>query len=227
LNYRFVVFGALLLVIGAVGLISPGILSSSSTVYDHTLLVRVAPGNYSRLQMALGPQQTLQVALSSSPVGVDFFLMNSSAFSAWASGKNEPSNVYPQSELDARNYTFATTATGTHENYSLVFISRSSNMSTSVLLNLVIDQEANTIETMGVPLVIIVCGVALALFGATRGKKTVEMPAQAHETQGGGLLGLFGRPAVENRPSVGMCRHCGASLEKGAVFCAFCGTSQR
>lgn len=227
MKYRLVVLGVLLVVIGVVVFASPGILSPSSTAYDHTLLVRVAPGNYSYVQMALGPQQTLRVALSSSPEGVDFFLMNSSGFSAWTSDKNSPSNVYPQSELGARNYSFAVTATGTSEDFSLVFISRSSNMSTSVLLHLVIDQEARIIEPVIVPLVIAACGVALALFGATRGKKAVEGPAQADESQGGGFLGLFGGTSVKSRPLVGTCRHCGARLEEGAVFCSSCGTSQR
>jgi hypothetical protein len=227
LEYRLVALGVLLVAIGAFVFASPGILSPSSTVYDHTLLVRVAPGNYSYVQTALGPQQTLRVALSSSPEGVDFFLMNSSSLSAWTSGKNEPSNVYPQSELDARNYSFVVTATGTSKDYSLVFISRSSNMSTSVLLHLVITQETSITERVIVPLVIVAFGVALALFGATRGKKAVKEPAQAEEPQGGGLLGLFGATSVESRPVVGTCRRCGAGLEEGALFCPSCGTSQR
>jgi hypothetical protein len=222
LNYRFIVLGVLLIVIGGLFLAFPGILTSPSAAYDHTLLVRVAPDNYSYIQKTLGPQQTLRVTLSSSPEGVDFFLMNSSNFATWTSGRNEPANVYPQSRLDARNYSFTATAPGTSENYSLVFVSRFSNMSTSVLLHLVIDQEASILDTAVVPLIFVSCGVALMLFGATRRKKAVAVPTQAEETQGGGFLGLFG--VSEDSKS---CRFCGHEMPSATVLCPSCGKSQR
>jgi hypothetical protein len=222
LNYRFVVFGVLLAVIGGFFFLYPGILASPSAAYDHTLLVRVAPDNYSYVQKALGPQQTLRVALSSSPQGVDFFLMNSSNFASWTSGRNEPANVYPQSKLDAGNYSFTATASGTPENYSLVFVSRFSNISTSVLIHLVIDQDTNILETVVVPLATFACGVALVLFGATRRPKAVEVPAQAEDIQGGGFLGLFG--GSEGSKS---CKFCGHEMSSATVLCPNCGKSQR
>ena len=177
LNVRVVVLGALLVAIGVFAFAAPGILSPPSQVYDHTLLVRVAPGDFSYVQRVLLPQQTLQVTLSCSPVGVDFFLMNSSSFSVWTSNKNDPTIVYPQSELDARNYSFSTTAPGSPGNYTLVFVSRSSNMTTDVLLHSVVNQEASTVETVWIPLGIIACGAVLAAFGATRREKIVRAQA--------------------------------------------------
>lgn len=233
MNYRLVVLGALLVAIGALIFVYPGILSSSSPSYDHAVLVRVAPANYSYFQAKLGPQQTLQATLSSSPEGVDFFLMNSGNFSAWTSRGSPPSDVYSQSKLDAENYSFAVTGAGAPENYYLVFISRSSDTSTDVLVHLVINQV--TPEATAVPTIFVALGVALALIGATRRKKTAEVAAHEEESQeesqeeshGGGFLGLFGGTGVGDSSALSKCRYCGAELEGGSAFCPSCGMSQR
>jgi hypothetical protein len=227
LNYRFIVLGVLLIAIGAFIFAYPGTLSSSSPAYDRTLLLRVAPGNYSYIQTELGPQQTLQATLSSSPEGVDFFLMNGSTFSAWTSRGNLPSDVYPQSRFDAENYSFAVTDTGAPDQYSLVFVSRSSNTSTSVLVHLVINQAIPGTTTTAASLILVASGAALALFGATRRKEAVEVKDQTADSQEGGFLGLFGGTGFGGGPAIGKCRYCGAELEGDSAFCSSCKMSQR
>jgi hypothetical protein len=225
LNYRFVVFGVLLVAIGVLIFVYPGILSFSSPSSGYTVLVRISPGNYSYIQRELGPQQTLQATLTSSPEGVDFFLMSGGNFSAWTSRGNPPTDVYPQSRLDAMNYSFAVTGTGVPENYSLVFISRSSNTPTSVLVHLVINQAVAW--TTDATLTLVALGVVLVLIGATRRKKVVEVPARAEEGEGGGFLGLFGGTGVGDSSAQGKCKYCGAELEGDSTFCSSCGMSQR
>jgi hypothetical protein len=171
LSFRLVILGALLAAAGIFTFAAPGIFFSPSPVYDHTLFVQVAPSNYSYVQRTLFPQQMLQVTISSSPEGVDFFLMNSSSFSSWKSSNNDPAIVYPQSVLDARNYSFTATTHGSLANYTLVFVSRSSNMTTDVLLHFIVNQEASITETVWIPLGIIACGVVIATLGVTRRKK--------------------------------------------------------
>jgi len=100
--------------------------------------------------------------------------MNSSSFSAWVSNKNNPTIVYPQSVLDARNYSFSVAAHGSSENYTLVFVSRSSNLTTDVLLHFIINQEASATETMWIPLGIAACGVVIAAVGVTRRGKAAK-----------------------------------------------------
>jgi hypothetical protein len=227
LNYRFVVLGVLLVAIGAFIFAYPGILSSSSPEYDHTLLVRIAPGNYSCIQTSLGPQQTLQATITSSPEGVDFYLMNSTNFSAWTSRGNPPVDVYPQSKFDAENYSFAVTgtSTGAPEDYSLVFISRSSNTTTDVLVHLVINQVIS--GTTVASLILVASGVALALFGITRKKQAVEVADETEDSQESGFLGLFGEAGVGGGRAPAKCRYCGAELEGDSAFCSSCKMSQR
>ncbi len=179
MNARFVVLGVLLVAIGGYLLAYPGVLSPSSPVYDRTVLVRVAPGNYSSFQTSLAPQQNLQVTLSSSPTGVDFFLMNSSSFSTWSAGESPPVDVYPQSKLDAMNYTFTVPGV-VQQNYALVLISRSTGTSTSVLLHVVVESEPNLVSTYGFPAIVLALGVASVAFGATRGRgRNTEAPPEA------------------------------------------------
>jgi hypothetical protein len=225
LNYRFVVLGVLLGAIGALIFVYPGILSSSSASHDQTLLVRIAPGNYSYIQTRLGPQQTLQATLSSSPEGVDFLLMNSGNFSAWTSRGTPPSDVYPQSKLDAENYSFAVTGSGALDEYSLVFISRSLDTPTNVLVHLVINQVTPGATVPS--LILVALGVALVIFGATRRNKAVVVTEQTEESQEGGFLGLFGGTGVGDGSAPGKCRYCGADLEGDSAFCSSCKMSQR
>lgn len=228
------VLGALFVVVGALFILYPGTLMAPNHVSDRTYLVRVPPGSYSNFSAEVGPRQTLTATISSSPEPVDFFLMNSSNFAAWTSRGNPPTNVYPQSsKFNATNYSFAVAGTGTTQNYTLVFISLSSNTPNNVLLNLVVDNQAGFLQANAAPLIAIVCGVALALFGATRRSKVVEKPEEEEESHGGegglggGLLGgIFGGSSAGERAPVRKCRYCGAELQEGAAFCSSCRMSQ-
>jgi hypothetical protein len=222
MNIRFVVLGALLIVIGGLFLFYPSYFSSPSTVYDRTFLVRVAPGNYSYVQATVNPQQTLQATIASGPTSVDFFLMNNDNFSAWTNKGSPPSQVYPQSKFDVQNYSFSIAGTGSSEDYYLLLNSRDLNMSTSVLVHLMLLNGPGTLETLA-PLVFIVLGVVVAVFGATRRKKVEEPPPEAEEnTGGGGLFSLFSGSS----PEVPKCRFCGAELQVGSKFCPSCHTAQ-
>ena len=171
LNYRFVVLGVLLLVVGGYTFVFPQQVSPPTPVSDRTILTRIAPGNYSAVQVALAPQQTLQVSFTSSPESVDFFLMNSSVFTTWNASGHPPINVYSQSMLDAKNYTFNVADAEGPEGLSLVLVGRSTSTSTNVLLHVVILRESDLVQTLAIPAVITALGVAAVAFGATRTKK--------------------------------------------------------
>lgn len=218
----------LLIIVGGVFILYPGTLLPPNQVSDRTKLVRIAAGNYSSVQVSVGPQETVAVTLSSSPEAVDFFLMNSSDFSTWTARGNPPTNVYPQSsEFNATKYSFSIASTGATKNYTLVFLSRSLNTPNNVLVHLVVDNEADFLQTNVVWIILIACGLGLAVFGATRRKKVVEEPPEEESSQGGGLLGLFGGSGDADRRVAGTCRRCGAKLEEGSSFCPSCGMSQR
>jgi hypothetical protein len=227
LNYRFIVLGALLVAIGALVFAYPGVFSSQVPASGHLLLVRVSPNNYSYVQQTLSPQQTLQVTMSSSPDSVDFFLMNNGNFSAWTSRGSAPTNVYPQTRLDVKNYTFPLIGSGSPQSYSLVFVSRSSSTSTNVLLQLETAQGVDTLQSLVVPIIFLASGVASALFGATRRQKVVEAPPQSDESQGGGFLGLFGGTDPGVKSVVAKCRYCGADVGAGSAFCPSCKRAQQ
>jgi len=177
MNYRFVVLGVFLLVVGGYAFAFPQLLSPPTLVSDRTILSQVAPGNYSTIQATLTPQQTLQASFTSSPESVDFFLMNSSAFSSWNASGHPPVDIYPQSTLDAKNYTFSVTDAEGSDGLSLVVISTSPSGSTNVLFHLVVSREPNLVQTLAIPVVIIALGVASVAFGATRTKKTKVGPS--------------------------------------------------
>jgi len=177
LNYRFVVLGVLLLIIGGYMLASPGVVTPATAVGNRTVLLRVPQGSYSYVRTSLAPQQTLHVTLSSSPDGVDFFLMNSSNFQTWNATGSPPVDVYPQSKLNVNNYTFTSGGGGTSEDYALVLISRSTGTPASVLLHITIEDEPSLTETLVIPVLFVVAGFVLLAFGATRRKGAV--PAEA------------------------------------------------
>ncbi len=179
MNFRFVILGILVIAIGAVILVFPETLATSPPGGGQTLLVRIAPDNYSYVRETVAPQRTLQVSFGSSAQGVDFFLMNSSSFSDWTSSPTQTGGVYPQSKLNVKNYTFTVTGTGTAAfDYYLVFISRTSGTSTDVLLHVVGGQQADITETLGVPLAFIGVGAIIVAFGATRKKPPVKNPEE-------------------------------------------------
>jgi len=165
------VLGLLLLVIGGYTFVFPQQVSPPTSVSDRTVLTQIAPGNYSAVQVSLAPQQTLQVSFTSSPESVDFFLMNSSVFTAWNASGHPPIDVYPQSILDAKNYTFSVADAEGPEGLSLVLVARSTSTSTNVLLQMVVLREPDLVQTLAIPVVITALGVAALAFGATRAKK--------------------------------------------------------
>jgi len=224
MNLRVIVLGVLILAIGVLFFLYPTVMTPPVHASDHSKLVRVAPGNYSYFQATLSPQQTLTVSISSSPQAVDFFVMNSSEFATWNSRGNPPADVYPQySKLNATNYSFTTSTASKAENLTLVFLSRSLSAPNNVLVHLVIDTQTTFLQANEVPILILVCGIALILFGATRKDKVVVEPAEEAPSQpsGGGLAGLLGG-SFGGRT----CRYCGASVEEGAAFCPSCKRSQ-
>jgi hypothetical protein len=70
------------------------------------------------------------------------------------------------------------TTKGAAQSYTLVFLSRSPTTFDNVLVHLVVDNQADFVQTYAFPLILIVCGLALVLFGATRRKKTVIEPVE-------------------------------------------------
>jgi hypothetical protein len=176
LNVRLVVLGVVLILAGG-GLIAlPQEFSPPTTVSDRTTLAQISPGNYTHVQMPLSSQSILQATFASSPGSVDFFLMNSSTFSTWSKG--HPSvDVYPQSQLNVKNYSFTFTNTDPSGVYDLVMVSRSNSSSTDVLLHLVVQQNPALLETIVIPGVLVALGLVAAAIGATRKTKAKEAKA--------------------------------------------------
>ena len=173
MNVRLVVLGIVLILAGG-GLIAlPQEFSPPATVSDRTTLAQISPGNDTYVQMSLPSQGILQATFASSPGSVDFFLMNSSTFSTWSKG--HPSvNVYPQSQLNVKNYSFTFTNAGPSGVFDLVLVSRANSSSTDVLLNLIVEQNPPLMDTIVIPGVLVALGVAAAAIGATRKSKPAE-----------------------------------------------------
>ena len=176
LNYRFVALGILLIAVGGYAFAFPQVFTPPTLVSNRTVLAQIAPGNYSAIQVTLTSQQTLQGSFSSYPENVDFFLMNRSVFSSWNASGYPPIDIYPQSTLDAKNYTFTVAGMENPKGLSLVFIAKSSNASTNLLLHLAISSEPDLTQTLAVPVVIVALGVASVAFGATRARKADSRP---------------------------------------------------
>jgi hypothetical protein len=226
MNFRLVALGLLIAVIGVLFILYPSYLFTPSHYSQATKLVRVAPGNYSSIPEPLLSQQTLNVEIQSSPQPVDFFLMNSSSYSAWSKG-SPPTDVYPQySKFNVSDYSFSVSTGSTAQSYTLVFLSRSLSTPNNLIVRISVDSQSSFLQTNAIPLLILVCGVAIVLVGATRGKKEVEAPPPEEEPKGGGLMGLFGGSQDSASPETGRCRYCGASVPEGAAFCPSCNRSQ-
>jgi len=219
MNLKIVVTGALLVVIGGLILFFPNVLTPPTQVYDHTYLLRVAPGNYSSVQVTVEPQQTLLGTIASGPDTVDFFLMNHGNFTAWTTRGSPPSQVYPQSKFGILNYTFTVAGSGSSVDYVIVLSSRSSNGTTNALVNLVLDNGAGNLESLYAPLGFIIAGVAIAALGATRKGEPEPEPPKAEEKPTG-LLGLLS--GIGSTAPTPTCRYCGAEIQEGAAFCPSC-----
>jgi len=228
LNGRFVVLGLLFVVVGVLFILYPNVLLSPTHVSDRTDLVRIAPGNYSALHQAVGPTQSLSVTLTSSPQPVDFFLMNSSNFASWTAKGNPPTDIYPQySKLGATSFSFQVPGAGSPANYTLVFLSTSLSAPNTVEAQLVVDNQVGFFQANLVPIIVLICGIALVALGATRKGKVEEKPPEEEvkeASQGSGLMGLFGGGSSQQPGRT--CRYCGASVEEGAAFCPSCHRSQ-
>ena len=223
MNGRFVLLGVLFVAIGVLFILYPTTLVAPSHVSNRTVLVRVIPGNYSAVNAPLNATETLSVGITSSPQPVDFFLMNSSSYATWNSKGNPPTNIYPQySKLNVTNYSFQVVGGDTAENFTLVFLSTSLSAPNNIEVQLTVDKQVGLLQANLVPIIIILCGVAVIAFGATRKGKVEEVPQEEKEepSQGGGLMGLLGGGG--SPPSGRKCRYCGADVEEGAVFCPSC-----
>lgn len=167
MNARLVVIGVVLILAGGGLLALPQEFTPPTTVSNRTTLAQINPGNDTYVQVTLSSQEMLQASLESSPGNVDFFLMNSSTFSTWTQG--HPSvDVYSQSQLNVENYSFTFTNTGGSGAFDLVLVSRTNASSTDVLLHLNVERGPSLTESVGIPGVLIVLGIASAAFGATR-----------------------------------------------------------
>lgn len=180
LNSKIVATGALLLVVAAAFFLLPGGLSqfgsdiglSSAGVFvNANYVVRISPGNYSSIRETMGPDDALSVTIEASPPGVDFFLMNGGNFSAWTRNGGQPSQVYPQSMLNVKNYSFAFVGSGKTQDYYLVLTSRSSTELANVLLHLTLKSEPSNSLVIFVPITFLAVGALLVAVGV-RVKRT-------------------------------------------------------
>lgn len=134
---------------------------SSNTNY----VVRISPGNYSSIKETLGPTVELSATIEASPPGVDFFLMNGGNFSSWIRSGGQPSQVYPQSTLNVKNYSFVFVGSSKTQDYYLVLSSRSSTDSANVLLYLTIRSEPANSLVIVIPITFLAAGVVLVAIG--------------------------------------------------------------
>ncbi len=190
-------------------------LSSQQTVLDKTTVVSLSGSNSSSIMVPLTPQDNLTSSIQSNPRGIDFFLMNSGNYSLW-SGKNSGSyQVYSQSKLNIGNYSFSFSP-GHSDNYYLVFDSSATrNVSTDVLIHLVVVRTLTSPWGSYVPTVVALLGVILIALGSMTGRKKQGVSESKEEIPSP-------PPALSTR-----CQFCGASLISGNIFCPACKKSQR
>lgn len=225
MKLKILVPGLILLVLGALFLVFPGVagqlesgLGVAPSPTQSYYLVKVAPGNYSDLTYTLQPADQLSVTVSAGPQPVDFFLMNGGNFSTWARNTTAAIQVYPQSAFNVKNYTFGFSGQDGTQTYYLVFVARSNTSSTDVLVQSSVQDSGGSLTTL-VPGVFIGVGAVLALVGARMGGGRDGERADDSPTA----------PAGKAQPDwssvTPKCRYCGAPLEGGARFCRSCGRS--
>lgn len=217
--------GIILLVLGALILAFPGVagqlesgLGMAPSPTQTNYLIKVAPGNYSDLTYTLHPADQLSATVSAGPQTVDFFLMNGGNFSSWTKNATAAIQVYPESAFNVKNYTFSFSGQGGTQTYYLVFVARSNNSSTDVLVQSSVQDSAGTLTTL-VPGAFIGVGVVLAILGARVGGGKAEDQVDASPAAS------VSKAQSEWASATPKCRYCGAPLEGGARFCRSCGRS--
>ena len=225
MKLKILVPGLIVLVVGVLFILMPAVYGQVETgaglapgPSQKLYVVKVAPGNYSYLPLPLAQNEQLTVTIAAGPQAVDFFLMNGGNFSIWTEASTASTQVYPQSAFNVKNYTFDFVASGTAQTYYLVFDSRSTTLSTDVLVHSSL-QDSSDSTAATVPAALVGVGAVLALVGVRFGGKKAEAPARVEENP----------KEVEPQPvSTGStkCRYCGEALEEGSKFCLSCGRSQ-
>ncbi len=225
MKLKFLLPGVALIVLGALPLVAPGVASqlgnavglASSPANPVTYYAHVSPLNYSFIEYPLPAGNALTVNMASGQETVDFFLMNGGNFSAWRQSGGAPSQVYPQSALNVRNYTFEVPSAPRLQDYFLVFTSRSATSSTDVLVKFVSVNTTTDTTLATLPVAVAGVGVIMAAYGArSTGKGKVEVQeVEAKAPPSGGWLDLLG-------PQAPKCRYCGAALDGNPSFCPTC-----
>ena len=177
-------------------------------------LVKIAPGNYSYLSYNMRANAELTVTISAGTEAVDFYLMNEGNFSMWNRASSSSSQVYPQSALNVKNYSFDISGPGTAQTYYLVFVSRSASSQTDVLVHYSL-QVAPDSSVAALPTALLGIGVILALAGARFGGK-----------KGGAEVVQAASPPPPTDAGRPKCKYCGAELTGDTGFCSSCGRSQ-
>ncbi len=224
---KVLVLGVILLAVGVLLFVFPGLMSQFGSdlgllppaQHPAPYLVRVAPGNFSYLNYAVGPNDEVNVKIATGQQAVDFFLMNQGNFSSWVQGGGGVGQVFPQSALDVKNYSFALTGTGRSENYSLVFVSRSTSSPTDVLVQLVRSDTSLGATFTVTPLALIGFGAVLLVLGRGGGGRRQAEPERVETPQAtpglGGWQELLGLATPK-------CKYCGADLGDATGFCPSC-----
>ena len=231
MKLKFLLPGIVLFALGALLVLTPGIFTQLGTeagigvspTHTATYFVHVGQENYSYVQFPLGAGESLTASIASGQQTVDFFLMNEANFTAWAGSGGEPGQVYPQSSLDVKNYTFNIPSSASPRTYVILFVSRSTTSSTDVLIRMSLRATPSDQNSTTLSVALVVVGVAMASYGARSGRrhKPAEPPnstVSASPSLGGwgSLLGVG--PAK--------CKYCGTALVEGSSFCPSCRKSQ-
>lgn len=222
MKLKILVPGVLILVVGILFLTFPGVagqlesgLGLTPSPTQSLYLVKVSPGNYSYVTYTLQPADQLSVTISAGPQAVDFFLMNGGNFSSWANTSTTPSQVYPQSAFNVKNYTFSFAGQGRTQGYYLVFEARSTTSATDVLVRSSVQDSSNSVAST-VPAAFVGIGIVLALIGVrVGGGKDKERPEGLQERSG----------TKASAATTHTCRYCGAQTEDDSRFCRSCGRS--
>ncbi len=167
--------------------------------------------------VALTPQDNLSASIQSNPSGMDFLLMNSGNYSLWSARGGTSYQVYSQSKLNIGNYSFSFSNTNPG-NYYLVFDSTiARNMSTDVLVHIVVIRTLVSPEADYLPTIVTLLGVVLIATGSVTGRKRPEIVEGSHQESNIASI------PVESAK----CQFCGEPTSPGAIFCPVCKRSQK
>ncbi len=232
MRYKIAIPGLVLLILGVVLFVSPGLVGElgsglgfgPTTTGSTTYFVHVSPGNYSYVDYALNPNEQLAARVTTGQQAIDFFLMNEGNFTAWAGGGTQPNQVYPQSSLNVKNYTFLLPGSDHSQDYFMVFVSRTNASTTDVILRLTLEDTSAVSTFAFAPIALVGAGAILAVLGVGTGRGQGSASEAAGIDEGppaalsgwGSLLGMAGPK----------CKYCGAALDEGSSFCPSCKKSQ-